>query len=272
MDRDEWTATGALRIQSPIGFSKSATAGRIAKTKQAGILAQMSRPSKTRRPRNRALDAEDSAPPAKKKQKSRPQKLRIIGGSMRGRTVVYHGADFTRPMKDSVRENLFNLIGPRIKGCNVIDLFAGTGAVAFESLSRGASSAVAIEKNRRAVSFLKSTAETLDVTRKLRILHGDAFRFAAGLLGPRDADAPLDDTPRIVFFCPPYAMWETAADQLEPLLRLAIAHSPPGSLVVAETDKHYDETKLPPGNWDHRLYGGTRLSLLEPPMQCGLRM
>ena len=65
---------------------------------------------------------------------------------MRGRTVVYHGAEFTRPMKDSVRESLFNIIGPRIKGSAVVDLFAGTGAVAFESLSRGASSASAIEK------------------------------------------------------------------------------------------------------------------------------
>lgn len=208
----------------------------------------------------------------KKLQKRRPQKLRIIGGSMRGRTVVYHGAEFTRPMKDSVRESLFNIIGPRIKGSAVVDLFAGTGAVAFESLSRGAASAVAIEKNRRAFDFLNSTAETLDVAKKIKILFGDAFRIGGGLLGPASPDAPLDDTPRVVFFCPPYAMWDSMAEQLHGLIRMALDHSPPGSVIVAETDKHYDESKLPPGQWDHRVYGGTRLSFIEPPMQCGLRM
>lgn len=191
---------------------------------------------------------------------------------MRGRTVIYHGAEFTRPMKDSVRESLFNIVGPRIKGAAVVDLFAGTGAVAFESLSRGAASATAIEKNRRAFDFLTSTADTLGVAETLKILYGDAFRVGVGLLGPAAPDAPLDDTPRIVFFCPPYAMWDSMAEQLHGLIRLALDHSPPGSLIVAETDKHYDESKLPPGDWDHRVYGSTRLSFLEPEMQCGLRM
>lgn len=191
---------------------------------------------------------------------------------MRGRSVLYHGAEFTRPMKDSVRESLFNIIGPRIKGADVIDLFAGTGAVAFEAISRGAGSAKAIERNRRAVAFLKSTAEKLGVPDRIDVLPGDAFRLGGALLGPDDPDAPPVDTPRIVVLCPPYAMWDSEAEALSRLIRLAIDHSPPGSLIVAETDKHYDESKLPQAQWDHRLYGNTRLSILEPPMQCGLRM
>lgn len=175
-------------------------------------------------------------------------------------------------MKDSVRESLFNIIGPRIKGTEVIDVFAGTGAVAFESLSRGASAAIAIEKNRRAHSFLESTAETLGVSEKIKILFGDAFRLSGALLGPASADAPPQDTPRITFLCPPYAMWDSITDQLNGLIRLAMDHSPPGSLIVAETEKHFDESKLTPGEWDHRVYGGTRLSIIEPPMVCGLRM
>lgn len=190
---------------------------------------------------------------------------------MRGRTVVYHGAEFTRPMKDSVRESLFNILGPAIKGANCIDLFAGTGAVSFEALSRGASKAVAVERNRRALGFIKSTAETLDVTDRLQVLGGDAFRIGADLLGPPPEDAPLDDTAKIIFLCPPYAMWEDAADALKTLIRLSLNHSPPGSIVVAETDKHYDPEKLPPGDWDHRIYGGTRLSFIQPQMICGLR-
>ncbi len=191
---------------------------------------------------------------------------------MRGRTVVYHGDDFTRPMKDSVRESLFNIIGPRIKGTEVIDLFAGTGAVAFESLSRGAIQAVAVERNRKALSILKSTAETLQVTPVVRLLFGDSFRLGPELLGPRDPESSLEDAPRIVFFCPPYAMWESEAEGLAKLVRQAMQDSPPGSLIVAETDKHFDPAGLPEADWDHRLYGGTRLSFVEPPMVCGLRM
>ena len=190
---------------------------------------------------------------------------------MRGRSVVYHGDSFTRPMKDSVRESLFNILGPAIKGAIAIDLFAGTGAVSFEAISRGAGKAIAVERNRRALGFIKSTAQTLAIEDRLKVLGGDAFRLGADLLGPPPDDAPLDDTPRVVFLCPPYAMWEDSGDALKTLVRLSLQHSAPGSILVAETDKHFDAEKLPAGEWDHRLYGGTRLSFIQPPMVCGLR-
>lgn len=189
---------------------------------------------------------------------------------MRGRVVVYHGAEFTRPMKDSVRESLFNIIGPRIKGAYAIDLFAGTGAVAFEALSRGASRATAIEMNRMALRFLRSTAETLEVSDRVNFLAGDTFRLAGALLEHAIRADAIDDTPRVIFFCPPYAMWESHAAELAKLINLAVENSPPSSLIVAESEKHYDPAGLPPGQWDHRMYGNTRLSFLEPPMVCGM--
>ena len=67
---------------------------------------------------------------------------RIVGGDLRGRTLEFAPAGRTRPMKDRVRETLFDLIGPRVKGKVAIDLFAGTGALGFEALSRGAAEAV----------------------------------------------------------------------------------------------------------------------------------
>ncbi|MEM6474033.1 MAG: RsmD family RNA methyltransferase [Planctomycetota bacterium] len=213
----------------------------------------------------------ESTPKSSRVQKRRAQKLRIIGGSMRGRTVIYHGAEFTRPMKDSVRESLFNIIGPRIKGSLAVDLFAGTGAVAFESISRGASRAIAIERNRHAAKFLASTAETLGIADRFSLLTGDAFRLGAGVLGPMNTDQAEAETPRIIFFCPPYAMWESENESLRRLFQSARTNSPPGSLLVAETDKHQDEELLPKGTWDHRTYGGTRLSFLEPELVCGMR-
>ncbi|MDB4778044.1 RsmD family RNA methyltransferase [bacterium] len=68
---------------------------------------------------------------------AKPGKLRIVGGRFRGRQIEYHGDPRTRPMKDNVREALFNLVGGWVPGKAVIDLFAGTGAVGLEAISRG---------------------------------------------------------------------------------------------------------------------------------------
>ncbi|MEM0924740.1 MAG: RsmD family RNA methyltransferase [Planctomycetota bacterium] len=224
--------------------------------------------------RPKTFDSESEPEPrsqgSKKKPKRGTRKLRIIGGSMRGRTVVYHGAEFTRPMKDSVRESLFNILGPRVKGANVIDLFAGTGAVAFEAISRGAAKAVAIERHRLAARFLLSTAKTLEVDQKFQMLIGDSFRLGPKLLGPVDIDQPHAETPWIVFWCPPYQMWESETESLHQLIRLGAKNCPPQSILVAETDKHQSTEVLPEGRWDHRTYGGTRLSFLEPELVCGM--
>lgn len=202
---------------------------------------------------------------------TRSAKLRIISGSLRGRSIQYHGAEYTRPMRDNVRENLFNIVGQNIRGAVCVDLFSGTGALAFESISRGAARAIAIERSRHAIGYLKSNAEHLDVSDKLVVVTGDAFRLASTFLGPPSAENPDDDTPRIVFVCPPYVLWQQSLTELNRIIQTALMHSSPGSIIVAETDKHFDPEGLSPGNWDHRVYGNTRLSFIQPELVCGLR-
>ncbi|MFK8110843.1 MAG: RsmD family RNA methyltransferase [Rubripirellula sp.] len=197
----------------------------------------------------------------------KPVKLRIIGGDMRGRTILYHGADFTRPMKDNIRENLFNILGRAVRGAICFDMFAGTAALAFESISRGAKSAVAVEQNRQAVRCIKQTAESLDITARMKVISGDSFRLTDQLLA-----APNDDTPWIVYLCPPYVLWEDALDGLNGMIRATLEHAPPGSVLVVETEKSFDRERLPAGEWDWREYGNTRLGFIEPATQCGLRM
>ena len=194
----------------------------------------------------------------------KPLKLRIIGGTMRGRTVTYHGADFTRPMKDNIRENLFNILGKAIKSSTVFDLFAGTGALAFESLSRGASSAILVEQNRQAVREIEKTAETLGVDDKTQVIASDTFRVAPTMLG-----VPAQDTPWIVFLCPPYILWTEAFDPLMTILHTSIANAPPGSVIVTETEKTFDHDRFPVGDWDYRTYGKTTLGFIEPANKCG---
>lgn len=195
----------------------------------------------------------------------KPVKLRIIGGNMRGRTIHYHGERFTRPMKDNIRENLFNILSGAIRGSVCFDLFAGTGALGFESLSRGASSVVMVEQNRQAIRSIGQTLESLDVGSRVRVITGDTFRLAGQLLAP-----PTSDTPWVVFVCPPYALWNESLDQLNRIIQTTLEHAPPGSVLMAETEKSFDPKQLPAGDWDLREYGGTRLAFIEPAMRCGL--
>src|SRR5271154_4383856 len=87
--------------------------------------------------------------------------LRIIGGRFRGRKLEYSGDPRTRPMKDRVREALFNLLSTAVKGKVAIDLFAGTGALGLEALSRGAARAVFIERHRPTAQTIGRNAAAL---------------------------------------------------------------------------------------------------------------
>lgn len=196
---------------------------------------------------------------------TKPAKLRIIGGDMGGRTVTYHGEEFTRPMKDNIRENLFNILGRAIKGAIAFDLFAGTGALGFESISRGASSVVMIEQNRMAGKQISKTAESLGVESKIKLITTDTFRVAESLLAP-----PAQDTPWVVFLSPPYVLWEEELEKLNGIIRAGLSNAPPGSVIMAETEKAFDTDRLPPGPWDFRSYGKTTLGFIEPANRCGL--
>ncbi|MEM9586382.1 MAG: RsmD family RNA methyltransferase [Planctomycetota bacterium] len=229
------------------------------------------KPGKSTRRRRSVDPVDDSlAPPPKRgkgRQKVPPVKMRIIGGDMGGRTVMYHGDRFTRPMRDSVRENLFNILGKAPKGAIAIDLFSGTGALAFEALSRGASTAYAIDQSQKATRFLTQTAHELGVENRLHVMTGDAFRLGSTLLAP-----PANDTPWLLFVCPPYKMWDDpkTLGRLNAMIQLAQVNAPPGSVIVAETEIAFDSERLVGGPWDIRHYGRTRLAFCEPASQCGM--
>ena len=184
---------------------------------------------------------------------------------MGGRIIHYHGEEFTRPMKDNIRENLFNILGKAVKGTVCFDLFSGTGALAFESISRGATRAIAIERSRKAIPFIEKTANEFGCEDQMKILFGDAFRLGPELLGPAN-----DEIPWIVFLCPPYILWTESLERLNRLIRSFMCHAPPGSILVAETEKQFEHEKLYTAKWDLREYGGTRLAFVEPEMRCGL--
>lgn len=217
------------------------------------------------RPSGRAEDASgrrssrDAAPPPKR---IGPKQLRIIGGELRRRNVLYNGDRLTRPMKDNIRENLFNILGKGIVGTVAYDLFAGTGILAIEAISRGAQHAIATDSSRDSVRSIRKSADALGLQDRVEVLLGDTFRISPLRL----QHAPGQR--RVVFCCPPYALWATRHEALEELLRAAIDGAAEGSLIVAESDRTFDPATLldenwVPDGWDVRSYGHTRLAVAE---------
>jgi len=132
------------------------------------------------------------------------RELRIIGGALRGRKWSFADVPGLRPTADRVRETLFNWLAPHIRGMRVLDLFAGSGALAFEALSRGAASAVLVEMDRAACTGLRATAERFGLT-AARVEGGEALAFL------KSQPAAAYD---LVFLDPPFG-----AGLLEPALQ-----------------------------------------------------
>ncbi|MXX98683.1 MAG: 16S rRNA (guanine(966)-N(2))-methyltransferase RsmD [Gammaproteobacteria bacterium] len=120
-------------------------------------------------------------------------KVRIIAGQWRGRKIEFLNLKSVRPTPDRVRETLFNWLAPSIRNARCLDLFAGSGAIAFEALSRGADYAVLVDNNARVCKKLREQAELIKAD-NLRVVHQDATQFINH----------SQDTFDIVFIDPPF--------------------------------------------------------------------
>ena len=103
--------------------------------------------------------------------------LRIIGGTARGRRIRSVPGDTTRPITDKVREALFNIIGPDIQGAALLDLFAGTGSVGIEALSRGAEYVCFVERSRQPIAVIRENLKSTGLEDGAFVTHTDAFSF-----------------------------------------------------------------------------------------------
>ena len=169
-----------------------------------------------------------------------PLGLRIIGGKFRGSKLQYVGDNRVRPMKDRVREAVFNLIGPAIKGMYAIDLFGGTGAVAIEAISRGAVAATVIEIHLPTASLLKQNLEALDLLPVCNLCKTDAFFWAKN-----EAEHPSKESPWIVFCSPPYDFYVSRQTEMLEMLNRLVDLAPAESIFVIEADHRFDIKLLP---------------------------
>jgi 16S rRNA (guanine966-N2)-methyltransferase len=174
--------------------------------------------------------------------------VRIVAGSRRGHRIAAPSGVVTRPTSDRVREAVFSIVGS-IEGAAVLDLFAGSGAMGLEALSRGAARCVFVERDRAAARVIQANLEKLRLTGAV-VVTGDA---AAALRDERDRGRLYD----LVLVDPPYDEWERHEPQLADLVPAVLGDS---GLVVVETSERV-EPELPLAPVTTRRYGSARITV-----------
>jgi len=176
--------------------------------------------------------------------------MRVIAGSARGRKIKSVPGDSTRPITDRVKESLFSIIGSEIQDSNFLDLFAGTGSVGIEALSRGAKAALFIDVDRKAVKTVNANLEVTKLTDCANVIRGDALSIL---------EEPAIDQFDYIYIAPPQyqGVWKTA-------LELVDIHrdwlSPDAWVIVQIHPREVEKLEL---NYlvefDRRNYGSTLL-------------
>lgn len=173
------------------------------------------------RPLNPVVAAKNSA---------RPHQVRIIGGKHRGRKLPVADAPGLRPTPDRVRETLFNWLGQNLTGWHCLDLFAGSGALGFEAVSRGAASVVLVEQAARVAKNLQ-TAASLLAESGLQVVCADALAYLS-----RPGQQPWD----LVFLDPPYGQgW------LDRIIMPLLPHLASGARLYVESEQALPEPLAP---------------------------
>ena len=157
--------------------------------------------------------------------------MRVIAGQFRSRKLGAVPGVATRPTSDRLRETLFNVLGPRVKESVWIDLFAGTGAVGIEAISRGARQVYFVESEKKAARVVRENLQSLKIEEGVEVLERDAIQSLRLL----DSQAVACD---FVFLDPPYEQHGAYEQAISLLAQSKLIGNE--SVVIAEHDKHFD--------------------------------
>ena len=186
--------------------------------------------------------------------------MRIIAGNLKGRRLFSRKGQKLRPTSDRVKEAIFDILQDQIQGQKVLDLFAGTGGLGIEALSRGAKWAIFVEGSPRSLSALRRNIEECRLKERAEVLGREA-RAAIKILEARGTSFEL------IFLDPPYGKG-LARRALEALARSSIVA--PDALVIAEHSLSENLDSIP--SWqrvDGRRYGSTQVSFFRPQKGSG---
>jgi 16S rRNA (guanine966-N2)-methyltransferase len=180
--------------------------------------------------------------------------MRVVAGTAKGRPLKSPPSAKTRPIIDRVKTALFDVLGARVPGATMLDLFGGVGGVGIEALSRGARHATFVELDGATAEVLRENLRTTDTADRAEVIRGDAFAFLR-------AAAQAQRTFDLIYVAPPqyHGLAAQAFRQLD-----AAPLTTPGGLVIIQIDPHerLDLTSLAPRHFildDERTYGSTLL-------------
>ena len=176
--------------------------------------------------------------------------MKIVSGTYGGRPLKTLEGKTTRPTSDKVRGAMFNMIGPYFDGGRVLDLYAGSGGLSIEAVSRGMEQAVLVEKDRRAQGIIASNIQITKESHKFQLLKMEAHQALNQLRGTFD----------LIFLDPPYAKEQIVAD-IEALAERGLLGEE--VMVVCETDKAVDlpEEIACLGIWKEKIYGISKVTV-----------
>ena len=176
--------------------------------------------------------------------------MKIVSGTYGGRPLKTLEGKTTRPTSDKVRGAMFNMIGPYFDGGRVLDLYAGSGGLSIEAVSRGMEQAVLVEKDRRAQGIIASNIQMTKESHKFQLLKMEAHQALSQLQGTFD----------LIFLDPPYAKEQIVAD-IEALAERDLLGEE--VMVVCETDKVVDlpEEIACLGIWKEKIYGISKVTV-----------
>ena len=184
--------------------------------------------------------------------------MRIIAGAWRGRKLLSPKGDLVRPTTDRVKEAMFSILGPSVRGCVVLDLCCGAGGLAIEALSRGARKAILVDTHRKSLDLAR---------RNLKLCGAESHRYA---LVKSDAEVfysgwqpPDDETPWILLSDPPYH------SSLAASIVQRLTHDDPDAGFVTGIVEHgdgkaFEDTQSGPWKINSRTYGETCLTVIRP--------
>lgn len=193
--------------------------------------------------------------------------MRVIAGSARGVYLSSLKGNTTRPISDRIKDSLFNILSQVIPDSNVIDMYAGTGAIGIEALSRGARSCIFIEIDKSAIQVIKKNLETTKLQDKAQVLRYDVFEIVPYLV---KNSIEVD----LVFASPPYPLIEKSSYRDELLVLFSILCSkrivqPEGLIVLQHKKTEFEiPTEAPYLElFNTRVYGDTQISFFRNMME-----
>jgi 16S rRNA (guanine966-N2)-methyltransferase len=188
--------------------------------------------------------------------------IRIVAGSLRGRKLSCHVNPNLRPTPQMVREALFSILGNAVPERLFVDIFAGTGVVGVEALSRGAKMAYFIERDVRLAGEIEAHLKKFELTRQARLFRTDAYRWIAAWQPPAE--------PCNVFLSPPFADLHERPDVLLEAVQRLQTQVPVDSVIVLHSERGAPLEEMSELHaWEQRHYGRNSLMIWqreEPPL------